>query len=121
MQSSEHQAERLGGSVGVTCGSAIIKILFCTLKWKNGSGKLPFPFLFECTEMLAQYSFLLEDNIPPECQQSTSDIYTVCTLPATSCRLGYSKSRVSQGYFLNSQYDLKDWKQKRLPDYFLTW
>ena len=75
----------------MTKGSAVIKILFCTLRWKNGSGKLPFPFLFECTGMLAQYSFLLEDNIPPVCQQSASDIYVVRTLLAASCRLGYSK------------------------------
>ena len=73
LQSSEHQAERLErGSVEVTKGSAVIKILFCTLRWKNGSGKLPFPFLFECTGMLAQYSFLLEDNIPPAFQQSVT-------------------------------------------------
>ena len=65
LQSSKHQAERLErGSVEVTKGSAVIKILFVHLggKW---SGKLPFLFLFECTGMLAQYSFLLEGNIPP--------------------------------------------------------
>ena len=56
-------------------------------KW---SGKLPFQFLFECTGMLAQYSFLLQDNIPV-CQQSASDIYAVHTLLAASCRLGYSQ------------------------------
>ena len=70
--------------------------------------------------MLAQYSFLLEDNIPPQCQQSTSDIYAVCTLPATSCRLGYSKSRLSQGYFLNSQYDLKILEAKKITRLFIN-
>ena len=102
----------------MTKGSAVIKILFCTLRWKNGSGKLPFPFLFECTGMLAQYSFLLEDNIPPVCQQSASDIYVVRTLLAASCRLGYSK-RAKVGCHKVIFLNLKYWKVTRLFD--LTW
>ena len=56
-------------------------------------GKLPFLCLFECTGMLAQYSFLLEDNIPHYVNNLLViyDIYAVCTLLAASCRLGYPK------------------------------
>ena len=76
---------------------------------ENGSGKLPFLCSFECTGMLAQYSFLLEDNIPHYVNNLlvTYDIYAVCTLLAASCRTRLSKkskSRLSQGSFLNSQY-----------------
>ena len=59
-------------------------------------GKLPFLCLFECTGMLAQYSFLLEDNIPHYVNNLLViyDIYAVCTLLAASCRLGYPKRAV---------------------------